>query len=62
MKRRDLLRHLASSGCILIREGSRHSVFHNPREGVTSTVPRHSEINDYLARKICRDLRIPMPE
>jgi len=62
MKRRDLHRHLAASGCILIREGSRHSVFHNPREGVTSTVPRHREINDYLARKICRDLRIPMPE
>jgi mRNA interferase HicA len=62
MKRRDLLRHLAAQGCILIREGSRHSVFHNPREGVTSTVPRHSEINDYLTRKICRDLRIPMPE
>jgi mRNA interferase HicA len=62
MKRRDLLRHLAAHGCILIREGSRHSVFHNPREGVTSTVPRHTEINDYLARKICRDLRVPMPE
>jgi mRNA interferase HicA len=62
MKRRDLLRHLAAQGCILIREGSRHSVFHNPREMVTSTVPRHTEINDYLARKICRDLRIPMPE
>jgi mRNA interferase HicA len=62
MKRRDLLRHLAAHGCILIRGGSWHSVFHYPREGVTSTVPRHSEINDYLARKICRDLRIPMPE
>lgn len=62
MKRRDLLRHLAAYGCVLIREGSRHSVFHNPRENLTSTVPRHNEINDYLARKICRDLRIPMPD
>ena len=62
MKRRDLLRHLAAQGCTLIREGARHSVFQNPREGVTSTVPRHNEINDYLARKICRDLRIPLPE
>ena len=24
-----------------------------------TTVPRHREINDFLARKICRDLEIP---
>jgi hypothetical protein len=47
---------------VLVREGSRHSVFRNPKEGATSTVPRHAEIHVYLARKICRDLRIPMPE
>jgi len=62
MKRRGLLRHLAAHGCVLVREGSRHTVFYNPKEDTTSTVPRHGEINDYLARKICRDLRIPMPE
>jgi predicted RNase H-like HicB family nuclease len=27
----------------------------------TSTVPRHTEINDDLARKICKDLGIPQP-
>jgi len=26
-----------------------------------STVSRHREINDFLARKICRDLEIPEP-
>ncbi len=62
MKRRDLLRHLVAHGCVLLREGSRHTVYYNPKEGVTSAVPRHGEINDYLARKICRDLRIPLPE
>jgi mRNA interferase HicA len=62
MKRRDLLRHLAAHGCVLVREGSRHSVFYNPKEHTTSTVPRHSEINDFLARKMCRDLRIPQPD
>src|SRR3989442_10985863 len=31
MKRRELLRHLTEHGCHLIREGSRHSVFSNPR-------------------------------
>jgi hypothetical protein len=24
-----------------------------------STIPRHREINDYLARKICKDLEVP---
>ena len=27
----------------------------------TSTVPRHREINDFLARKICKDLEVPKP-
>ncbi|HYX00059.1 MAG TPA: type II toxin-antitoxin system HicB family antitoxin [Candidatus Elarobacter sp.] len=33
-----------------------------PRTNATSSVPRHAEINDFLARKICRDLGIPQPE
>jgi hypothetical protein len=33
----------------------------NREVGKSSTVPRHREINDYLARKICRDLEVPEP-
>jgi mRNA interferase HicA len=47
--------------CELLREGARHTVFFNPVNRRTSTVPRHVEIADLLARKICRDLLIPMP-
>ena len=36
----------------LRREGPRHSVFLNRVACKTSTVPRHREINDFLARKI----------
>jgi len=61
MKRRDLIRHLVAHGCELLREGGSHSVFWNPPRGLTSTVPRHREVNDFLARKICRDLAIPNP-
>ncbi len=61
MKRRDLVRHLEAHGCRLLREGGNHSIFVNPAAGITSTVPRHSEINDFLARKICRDLQVPNP-
>jgi mRNA interferase HicA len=59
MKRLDLIRHLVESGCALLREGGRHSVYVNRNTRKASTVPRHREINDYLARKICRDLEIP---
>ena len=61
MKRADLLRHLQQHGCELLREGGKHSVFVNRVTRKTSTVPRHREINDFLARKICRDLEVPRP-
>ena len=59
MKRGDLLRHLRDNGCELLREGARHSWWHNPRQNRRSSVPRHNEIVDNLARKICKDLGIP---
>jgi predicted RNA binding protein YcfA (HicA-like mRNA interferase family) len=61
MKRSDLLRHLQQHGCVLLREGGKHSVFVNRATRKATTVPRHREINDFLARKICRDLEIPQP-
>jgi mRNA interferase HicA len=61
VKRIDLIRHLEQHGCVLFREGGSHSVYLNRAMRKSSTVPRHREINDFLARKICRDLEIPMP-
>lgn len=61
MKRIDLIRHLEALGCRLLREGGSHSVYLNPEKRRVSTVPRHREVNDYLARKICRDLEIGEP-
>jgi mRNA interferase HicA len=62
MKRRDLLQHLSAHGCQLLREGGRHSWWQHPGLAKRSAVPRHSEINNHLARKICRDLGVPEPE
>ncbi|MFI5143365.1 MAG: type II toxin-antitoxin system HicA family toxin [Thermoanaerobaculales bacterium] len=59
MKRKDLLRHLEAHGCELLREGGRHSVYVNRAARKSSSVPRHREINDFLTRKICRDLEVP---
>jgi mRNA interferase HicA len=61
VKRRDLIRHLEAHGCQLLREGGQHSVYVNRAKQKTSTVPRHREVDEFLARKICRDLEIPEP-
>ncbi|MCD4764914.1 MAG: type II toxin-antitoxin system HicA family toxin [Methanosarcinales archaeon] len=61
MKRRKLLRHLEKHGCKFLREGGNHTVFYNPLNMKTSTVPRHTEIMDALAKKICKDLEVPQP-
>jgi predicted RNA binding protein YcfA (HicA-like mRNA interferase family) len=58
VKRVDLIRHLESQGCRLLREGADHSVYVNPVARKTSTVPRHREIDEFLSRKICRDLEV----
>jgi mRNA interferase HicA len=59
MKRVDLIRHIERHGCVLLREGGNHTVFVNRAVRKAATVPRHREINDFLARKICRELGIP---
>ena len=61
MKRVDLVRHLERHGCELLREGGSHSVYVNRAARKASSVPRHREVNEFLARKICRDLAVPDP-
>jgi len=56
-----LIRHLEAHDCRLLREGGRHSVYVHRAAGKVTTIPRHREINDFLARKICRDLDIVEP-
>jgi mRNA interferase HicA len=61
MKRVDLERHLRDRGCAFLREGGRHTIWWNPSNRKVSSFPRHREVNDFTARKICRDLEVPTP-
>ncbi len=61
MKRQALLKHLRRYGCILRREGSSHSLWENPSTGHVEAVPRHTEIPNLLAKKICKRLSAPEP-
>lgn len=60
MKRNQLLKYLKLKKCFLLREGANHSVYYNSVNNKTSTVPRHTEIDDKLAKKICKDLDIDL--
>jgi mRNA interferase HicA len=59
VKREALLRHLRRYGCTLLREGRAHTLYVNRETGKLEAVPRHVEIPDKLARKICRGLSVP---
>jgi mRNA interferase HicA len=61
MKLRDVVRHLEEHGCQFLREGGSHTIYVNRDKGKSSAIPRHREIKDFLVKKICKDLEIPMP-
>jgi hypothetical protein len=59
VKRHELIDHLRRHGCRLEREGSRHTIYANPANDAKAPVPRHNEIDNRLARKICSQLAVP---
>ena len=61
MKRRDLLDYMERQGCVMRREGAKHTIFFNPDNGHVATIPRHREIESNLVRKICHQLGIGNP-
>jgi mRNA interferase HicA len=61
MKRTDLIRYLEKCGCIFVREGGNHTVYKNSINGRMTSIPRHREVKEFLAKKICDDLVIKRP-
>ncbi|MHB1360106.1 MAG: type II toxin-antitoxin system HicA family toxin [Rhodocyclaceae bacterium] len=57
MKRRDLIRMLEQMGCVLVRNGGRHDWYTHQDTRQSQPVPRHNEINEYLAKSIIKKLR-----
>ena len=61
MKLTDLIRHLEKRGCIFIREGGNHTIYKNSLNGKMTSIPRHRNIKEFLAKKICDDLGVQRP-
>ncbi len=52
MKRKQLIHELVKEGCVLLRAGARHDIYLNPSTGRKQPVPRHTEIDEALAKHI----------
>ncbi|HHT9124296.1 MAG TPA: type II toxin-antitoxin system HicA family toxin [Candidatus Brocadiia bacterium] len=52
MKRKEFIRQLMREGCVLLRSGAKHDIYVNPFTGKKQPVPRHTEIDDTLAKHI----------
>ena len=52
MKRTELIRQLQQQGCRFYRHGGRHDIYINPVTGQKQPIPRHSEIDNALAKHI----------
>jgi predicted RNA binding protein YcfA (HicA-like mRNA interferase family) len=58
MKRRELIKKLVAGGCKLLRSGARHDLYVNPATGKMQPVPRHTEIDETLAKHILKHLNL----
>ena len=56
MKRKKFVRQLEKDGCVLLRHGSRHDIYQNPSTEAKQPVPRHTEIDETLAKHIRKHL------
>lgn len=52
MKQRDLVKLLVKNGWKFLRSGGNHDIYTNGKS--FETIPRHSEINENLAKAIIR--------
>jgi len=52
MKRNLLLKEINKRGAVFVRHGRKHDIYKNPKTGIIEQIPRHSDIEENLARNI----------
>ena len=52
MKRKLLLKEICKRGAVFMRHGRKHDIYKNPKTGMIEQIPRHSDIEENLARNI----------
>jgi len=56
MKRKKLLKIINSVGAVFIRHGKSHDLYENPRTKDLIPIPRHSDVSEYTALFIIKEL------
>ena len=56
MKRNLLLKKIRKLGAVFVRHGKKHDIYENPKTGVIEQVPRHTDIEENLAKHIIKRL------
>lgn len=61
MKKEKLLKHLRIYNCYPTgRQKGSHAQFMNINSGKKTIIPLHNDIDDLLAKRICKQLGIPL--
>ena len=56
MKREKLLEKINEFNAVFVRHGNKHDIYENPRTHEYTSIPRHSEINEFTAKGIIKKL------
>ena len=56
MKRNALIKKLHDMGCVFVNHGKKHDRYSQPSTGKTQMIPRHNDIDEYLAKTIIKKL------
>jgi predicted RNA binding protein YcfA (HicA-like mRNA interferase family) len=54
MKRNLLLKEIHKRGAVFVRHGKKHDIYENPKTGIIEQIPRHSDIEENLAKNIIK--------
>ena len=52
MKRSAFIQQIIKEGCVLLRPGAKHDIYINLSAGKKQPIPRHTEIDNNLAKHI----------
>jgi hypothetical protein len=52
VKRNLLLKEIRKRGAVFVRHGKKHDIYANLKTGTIEQIPRHSDVEENLARNI----------
>jgi predicted RNA binding protein YcfA (HicA-like mRNA interferase family) len=54
LKRQKLIKEITKLGAVFVRHGANHDIYENPKTNKSTQVPRHSDINELVAKSIIK--------